>query len=571
MKNTHHGEESLMQTTQALSEFAEMLVSELMDVPAALERMKEHAVPAFVVVDSAGRAIGVVDRRSLRHAVMTDGVRALGALAADNPLRVREGTPDDALRVLLGRAPLLPLVDESGRVSSVVVRAEPHVGVDPDISSVCVLGLGYVGLTLAAVLADVGFDVMGIDRDETLIRNLQCQHPHVHEKGLPEVLLKLSAGPEPRLRYRPNLAAPCAEVYIISVGTPIRRPSLEPDLDHACAAAREVGRVLMAGDLVILRSTVPVGTTREVVLPLLQELSGLTAGRDFSLAFCPERTVEGKALRELRELPQIIGGFDRRSAELATRLFSQNTSTILDVGSIESAEMIKIFDNTYRDVMFAYANQMALLCEQLGLDTVHLIRSANTGYNRNNIPVPSPGVGGACLSKDPYILASVCRRVGIDPTLFLLGRQINEYMPGHAFRRAEARLRQAGSSMADATVLVLGFTFKGKPETSDLRDSPTVDLLRHLRAAGATIRGYDPVVPGEELAALGVEPCALEDGFDGVDAVIIMLNHQAFEDMDLISLLRRARRPVVVVDGWHLFEPERMASVPGLIYECIGR
>lgn len=436
--------------------------------------------------------------------------------------------------------------------------------------TVCILGLGYVGLTLATVLSDVGYQVTGVDRDEALIAGVRAGKPHFHEKGLEEMLEAIARGTNPPA-YLSKLEASCANTYIITVGTPILRPSLEPNLDHVRSATREVANVLRRGDLVILRSTVPVGTTRNVVLPVLEELSGLKAGIDFDLAFCPERTVEGRALRELRELPQIIGGFDERSAERAARLFRRSTQTIIDVGPIEAAEMLKILDNTYRDVMFAYANQMALLCEELGLDMVPIVQAANQGYNRNRIPVPSPGVGGACLSKDPYILASVCRRVGIDPVLFIHGRRVNEYMPVHAVKRVGGELERLGKKLYGSSVLVLGFAFKGKPETSDLRDSPTLDIVRELKSRGVNILGHDPLVTNEEIEALGVEVCDIEAGFAAADAVIIMLNHPVYEEMNIASLTAKARKPLVIMDGWHLFNQDDMDRIPDVIYRCIGR
>jgi UDP-N-acetyl-D-mannosaminuronic acid dehydrogenase len=436
--------------------------------------------------------------------------------------------------------------------------------------SVCVLGLGYVGLTLATVLSDVGFKVTGVDRDERLIRDVRAGKPHFHEKGLEEMLRAIARLPQPP-QYLTSLPGPSASAYVITVGTPILRPSLEPNLDYVRNATAEVARVLRKGDLVILRSTVPVGTTRKVVMPLLEDMSGLQAGHDFDLAFCPERTVEGRALRELRELPQIVGGLNAASAERAAKLFRRSTQTIIDVGSIESAEMLKIMDNTYRDVMFSYSNQMALLCESLGLDLVPLVRAANQGYNRNRIPVPSPGVGGACLSKDPYILASVCRNADVDDSLFLLGRRINESMPAHACNRLAQELARCDKRLNGAEVLVLGFAFKGKPETSDMRDSPTIDLVRTLRERGARVRGHDPLVSPAEIEGLGVTVCTLEEGFRGVDAVIIMLDHHVYEEMDLAGLVEQARKPAVVIDGWHLFNADDLQQVPGITYRCIGR
>ena len=447
-----------------------------------------------------------------------------------------------------------------------ITREVMNVSVD---ESVCILGLGYVGLTLSSVLADVGYKVTGVDRDEKLIKGLLNQKPHFHEKGLEELLKHLSKGPNPP-SYVTSLKESYGTVYIITVGTPILRPSLEPNMNYVRSATAEVGKVIRKGDLVILRSTVPVGTTRTVALPMLEEESGLRAGIDFDVAFCPERTVEGKALKELRELPQIIGGLNEASAERAARLFKKSTNSIIDVGSLEAAEMLKIMDNTYRDVMFSYANQMALLCESLGLDMVPLVRSANQGYNRNNIPVPSPGVGGACLSKDPYILASVCKKAGVDPSLFLIGRRINEFMPINVCNRVVAELNNRGRLIKGANVLVLGFSFKGKPETSDIRDSPTLDLIARLKEMGAVLRGHDPLVPKEEIEALGVKFFELEEGFNGADVVIIMINHTIYEEMDIESLLDRVNRPAVVVDGWHLFNSEIFVNIQGVSYLCTG-
>lgn len=436
--------------------------------------------------------------------------------------------------------------------------------------SICVLGLGYVGLTLGTVLSDVGYRVTGVDRDAKLIAGVQAGKPHFHEKGLEEMMKAITKLPHPPV-YQTGLPKSCATVYVITVGTPILRPSLEPNLEYVRSATAEVARVLRKGDLVILRSTVPVGTTRKVALPMIEQASGLKAGVDFDLAFCPERTVEGKALRELRELPQIVGGLNEASRERAARLFRRSTQTIIDVGSLESAEMLKIMDNTYRDVMFAYANQMALLCEGLGLDLTPLVRAANQGYNRNSIPVPSPGVGGACLSKDPYILASVCKDAGVDASLFLLGRKINECMPVHTVDRVAHELAGAGKQIAGAEVLVLGFAFKGKPETSDMRDSPTLDLVRVLKERGANVRGHDPLVPASEISALGVRVCELAEGFRGADAVIVMLNHSTYEEMDVAGLLETTRKPLVVIDGWHIFNPDDLAELAGVTYRCIGR
>jgi len=438
---------------------------------------------------------------------------------------------------------------------------------DP-LPTIGILGLGYVGLTLSTVLADIGFPVVGIDRDELLISDLNKGKPHFHEKGLEQMLADLAQKVEPP-QYQVGLPDACADIYIVTVGTPIQRPSLEPNLDHVRSAVLEVAKVLRPNNLVILRSTVPVGTTRKVVLPVLEQASGLLAGVDFDLAFCPERTIEGKALHELRDLPQVIGGFNIQSTNRAQALFGRVTSTVIELDSIEAAEMLKIMDNTYRDMMFAYTNQIALVCHAIDLDMEPIVRAANLGYNRNNIPIPSPGVGGACLSKDPYILSSVCRHAGIDPTLFIKGRSINESMPIHVVERVYEAMNILDNKTSGGTFLVLGFAFKGKPETSDMRDSPSLDVVRELHRRGAKVLGHDPLVSDEDIEGLNVEVINLNDGFDKADAVIVMTDHPTYAKLDINEFTKAKIRPIVLMDGWSLYRSQSSDFSSNVIYMSI--
>lgn len=366
--------------------------------------------------------------------------------------------------------------------------------------------------------------------------------------------------------YQVGLNSPVADIYIITVGTPILKPSLEPDLNYVGRAATEVSKVLKKGDMVILRSTVPVGTTRDVVLPILEKGNNLQAGQDFDLAFCPERTVEGKALKELRELPQIIGGLNEQSTNRAQRLFQKVTSTTINLENIESSEMLKILDNTYRDMMFAYSNQMALVCHANDLNMFPIVNAANQGYNRNNIPIPSPGVGGACLSKDPYILASVCRKSGIDPNFFIKGRSINEYMPVHTINLVEEQLNSLGKKLDEVTIFIMGFAFKGKPETSDMRDSPTIDLVKNLNRRGANIIGQDPLADESEIEDLGVQLSTIENGFKEADALIIMIDHPSYSDLDTTSMTSKRETQLVLMDPWNLYQTGELLHNKNIIH-----
>ena len=428
-----------------------------------------------------------------------------------------------------------------------------------------ILGLGYVGLTLSTIMADIGFRVVGIDRDSKLISDLKNFKPHFHEKGLQQMLVSVSKKDNPP-KYQVGLKDSLADIYIITVGTPIIRPSLEPNLDYVRSAAEEVANVLKKGDMVILRSTVPVNTTRNVVLPVLEKKNNLKAGKDFDLAFCPERTVEGKALKELRELPQIIGGLNSQSALRAQNLFQKITPATITLESIESSEMLKIMDNTYRDMIFAYSNQIALVCNANNLNMVPIVNAANQGYNRNNIPLPSPGVGGACLSKDPYILASVCNKSGSDPSLFLKGRSINEYMPIHTSHLVINELKKLKKDLNKCNVSVLGFAFKGKPETSDMRDSPSIDLVNELQKNLVNVSGHDPLVRTSEIEALGVKLTNIEKSFINSDAVIIMINHPMYSDIDIIDLISRRNNPIVFMDSWNLYQRGEFSEEQNIIH-----
>ena len=218
------------------------------------------------------------------------------------------------------------------------------------------------------------------------------------------------------------------DIYIITVGTPFDFKKKKPNISYFQKSIELVSKNLKVNDLVILRSTVPVGVSRKIAKPILEKNSNLKIGENLFLAYCPERTAEGQAIHELKNLPQIVGGFCEKSTELASRFFNEYTHTIIDVNDLESSEMCKLLDNTYRDTIFAYSNQMALLSEKIGLNLSNLIDKVNIGYERNKIPKPSPGVGGPCLTKDPYILNYNFKKVGINADVSMSARKINEQM-----------------------------------------------------------------------------------------------------------------------------------------------
>jgi UDP-N-acetyl-D-mannosaminuronic acid dehydrogenase len=531
-----------------------------------LEETKEHLL---LCVDGQRRFEGVINDGDVRRALIAgaglgDRIRAH---MQDEPLFVSTQVSfHEAMRYISDRIRVLPVVDAERRVVGYYSQKEKEEFVDIKQRKVTVIGLGYVGLTIAVTLTDVGFAVVGFDVNEDLVGTLRKREAPFYEKNL-QKYLDFHAGRN--LTFTATLEDARASVYIITVGTPLLRPAMQPNVAYLQRAAAEVGDVLEPGDLVVLRSTIPVGCSREEVIPVLEARSGLTVGRDVLLAYAPERTAEGLALQELRTNPQIIGGYDEKSTELTARLFNCITRTVIDVGSLEAAELSKLLDNAYRDHKFAFINQMTALTEKLGLDLCEVIDAVNFGYGRNGIPKPSPGVGGPCLSKDPYILGSVFTRHGLDPTLLLDSRRVNESIPAHLVARLRALLHRTGKDIEKARIALIGFAFKGDPETSDLRDSTSLWFLDRLPSK-ANVLGYDPVVRPEEIATLGIVPATVRECFTDADAVVILNNHHSYQDLHIFDLLKLMNRPAVFIDSWHVFNPIDIKRVEGILYAGVG-
>ena len=460
----------------------------------------------------------------------------------------------------------LILVDDQGKVTQVLDFVDFWRQQQAVAKPVAVIGLGHVGLTLAVVMAEVGYHIVGVERDEHVLGLLRAGLPPFDESGLPPLLGQVIA--TGRMELVGELPDPEGSpvVYVVAVGTPLRGDGTA-QLTELEAALSAVASRLERGALVILRSTVPVGTCRDVAVPTLQK-SGLKVDQDFLLAFAPERTVEGNALEELRTLPQVIGGHNDVAAEQAAAIFRELTPAVVIMDSLEEAEMIKLINNSFRDLSFAFANELALVCQAYNLDAARIIRAANEGYPRNPIPLPSPGVGGPCLTKDPYFYAAVAERAGLTETLAVQGRKVNERIPVEIAERVVSILKDAGVAVRTARVLVVGLAFKGWPETSDVRDSSAIITIETLRALGVReLHGIDPVVSAEELSKLGLTVFPTdqwEEGFRDCHAVLFMNNHPSYRKWDIYKALRLMNQPAILFDGWQTFDSKELASLEGL-------
>lgn len=547
-----------------------------------------HDLPAgfALVVDETGRLVGTITDGDVRRALLKSG-GSVDVVAHDimteNPIAFLQSTsfreiltmlPQELekrrrrARRFLGK---IVLVDHENRPTGVL---EYHQLWEQRVAThrhIVIVGLGYVGLTLALVLAERGFRVTGVDVNPVIVSLLSQGQSHIHEVGLHEILREQIGR---NFSVSQNIPAD-GDVFVVAVGTPVLKPTSNdmvptPRMDYLRDASEAVGKCLSPGSLVVLRSTVPPGSTRNFVLPILERESGLKAGTEFHLAFAPERTVEGNAIEELYMLPQVVGGINEDSVEATVALFRDVTSNIIRVESLEAAEMVKLINNCYRDLVFAFANEMAQIGSIFNLDITKVIRAANQGYPRNPVPLPSPGVGGPCLTKDPYILTSVAEKHGITHTLSQYGRNVNESMHAFVADAVIDQLRQLGKDPVQASVLVCGLAFKGEPETTDLRGSTSIEIIHLLQRRVGRLTCHDPIVPPDILRAEGLEPLELPEGFSDQDAVLILNNHRFYGKLDVFQMMRKLRAPGIIYDAWHMLRPDDVLSNGSVVYMSLG-
>ena len=414
---------------------------------------------------------------------------------------------------------------------------------------ISIIGLGYVGLTLGLILADTGFKVIGVDKVKSVIDRLNHKKSHIHEPGIINLLHR---NHNKNFFVQHKFDNNDSDVYIICVGTPVNERGqviFHPLKD----ALRYITKILKKGDLVILRSTVPIGTCHNLVIPYLEKHTKLKAGEDFFVAFAPERTLEGDALNELRTLPQVIGGYNKRSTDLAIKLFSHLTNSIVGVDNLETAEMVKLLNNSYRDLTFAFANEAAIIADKFNLNSQKVIQAANSGYARSLIPCPSPGVGGYCLSKDPFILIESARQKKYQAKLPLLSRQLNNQMINYVCQKVHDFFLSHNKEKNKFKIFVIGLAFKGEPETADMRHSTSLKIIDELKKRYPKIYAYDPVIKRSDIVLKGLRYLTLKQGFRHADSVLFLNNHSSYKEIDIYNYLALMNKPGFLFDGWHMF------------------
>lgn len=396
--------------------------------------------------------------------------------------------------------------------------------------SVGVVGLGYVGLPLAIAFAREGVNVVGLDVDSRRVERIRAAESYVEDVPSTELGDAVASGAFTATANYDDLAV--VDAIVVCVPTPLtanRQPDLAPVID----AATSLSRVLRKGQLVVLESTTYPGTTRERLVPLLEE-SGLAAGRDFHVAYSPERVDPGRVDYTLRNTVKIVGGLTPACAERAKALYEQVCDEVMVLSTTDAAEMSKLLENIFRSVNIALVNELAVLCDRMDIDIWEVIDAAATkpfGFMRFD---PGPGMGGHCLPVDPFYLAWRAREFDFYTEFIELAGKINQSMPYFCLDKIERTLNDHGKPVNGSRVLLLGVAYK--PGVGDLRESPALKILKLLRKGGAELAYHDPHVPSLPEAQLTSSP--LEPELEASDLVVIVTAHP---DIDYRRVASEAR------------------------------
>lgn len=409
---------------------------------------------------------------------------------------------------------------------------------------VCIFGQGFVGLPLALSFSLRGCDVIGVEVDKDLVRDINngvtCHTESFHNIPIQDILMAQMEA----LRYEATIDAAKAlrkcNNIILTVGIPINNG--EPIMFYLESACREIGKSLKRGDLVVVRSTVIPGTTEEYILPILEEESGLKAGVDFYLAYSSERIAEGRAFDEFESMPALVAGVNDESLNRAKKLLSiVCKAEVIPASCIKAVETSKVFENVQRDVNIAMSQEFARFAEALGIDIFEVIKLANT-HKRVNLLTPGAGVGGYCIPNAYYYLVPVAKELGVDMSILRLSREKNAAIPDFIVNKAEELLISVGKQLKGSKIAVLGLAMKDY--SNDDRISPAVEICKMLINRGAKVAAFDPVVKTKYDFKVGSQ----DEAFYNADVLMILTKQNGIELHNYINILELMKNKPICID-----------------------
>jgi len=433
---------------------------------------------------------------------------------------------------------------------------------------ISVVGLGRMGLATSCLFLDLGARVLGFDPNRRVVESVGSGRVHFVEDGV-ERILRRAVG-EGRFRATDRLGEVIPEAAVILIVVPTGLDSRgRPDYSAVENVCKRIGRRMRRGSLIILESTVGVGVTEGIVKPGLESASGFKVGGDFGLAYSPIRASEGAALRDLLRYPRILAAEEERSLKAASRLFRMvGCGEIIHASSFRAAEAEKLFENIYRDVTLALTNELAVFCENAGLDYGEVVGMCNS-QPHCHLLLPGAWVGGGCIPVNPYFLIEVGEYNNSKLRMARLARKLNDQLPSHTIRLVVKSLRDCGKSIRRARIAVLGVSYKA--DVKNLDHSPIRLLVDRLAKKGAEVRVYDPFFTLAELKRAGLPAeRGLKGTLKGADLLLITVGHSEFKRLNLRTLARLVRRPAAVVDCGHVLDPRRVEA-ESLLYRRVGR
>ncbi len=396
------------------------------------------------------------------------------------------------------------------------------------MKKVCVVGLGCIGLPTACILSSKRFKVVGVDKNSKLVDELSQVNIDPLEPGL----VGLANSAIKSGNFVPQRTPEAADVFMICVPTPPTDDN-KADLTYVKDAAKSILPYLRKGNLVILESTVPPGTTKKILKPILEK-SGLNIGSEMHLAYCPERVLPGNILQELVENDRVIGGINPESAELAKEVYQSFVEGEIYLTDTTTAEMVKLVENSFRDVNIAFANELSRICDKLNLNVWKVIELANR-HPRVNILKPGPGVGGHCVAVDPFFIV---QKAPDEAKLIKTARWVNDSMPDYIVEKVEKAVKQA--QINTPIIACLGITYKAG--IGDLRGSPALKIVRRLREKGYIVRACDPYIRDFTEFPL----FSLEETVKGADCLVLLVDHKEFKGISLDALLTKMRGSLII-------------------------
>ena len=421
---------------------------------------------------------------------------------------------------------------------------------------ICIFGLGYVGLPLACLAAEKGYKVTGVDIDDEKINLVNNGISPIDDDELKNKL-KILKGKIKATNDGLN-AVKESDIVVICVPTPVDE-NYHPNLKYVKESAKIISEVLKKGQLVILESTVAPMTTENILKPILEK-SGLICGEDFYLCFCPERIDPGNKKFKLKDIPRVVGGINKESTERAINFYNSILdSEVLGLSSPEVAEAVKIMENTFRDINIAFVNEMAKSFDRLGIDITEVIRGASTKPFAFMPHYPGCGVGGHCISVDPYYFIEQASKKGFEHRFLRLAREINNSMPDYSVERVIEGLNEIGKSVRGTEISVLGLAYKGNVD--DTRESPAFLIIEKLKKMNGNVKVFDPyILEMSNFKTLDEALCC--------ECIVIITDHDEFKNLDLNSVKERGVK--VIIDGRNILDKEKVKEL-GIVYKGIGK